>query len=42
MSSLPARPCCRRGSSEDCDGEDAEGTSATGSEELPAAAPAAA
>ena len=37
-----ALPCCRRGGSEDWDGEGAEGASATGSEELPLAALAAA
>ena len=34
--------CCRRGGSEDWDGEGAEGASAIESEELPPAAPVAA
>ena len=37
-----ALQCCRRDGSEDWDGEGAEGASATGSEELPPVAPAAA
>ena len=42
VSSVLALPCYRRGGSVDADGEGAGGASATGLEELPAAAPVAA